>query len=57
MGTNILAIVGLLTIISVTLFGSYKFISYIRNRKNPLKEYIRKIVLEYLKELSNDEHN
>lgn len=57
MGTNILAIVGLLTIISVTLFGSYKFISYIRNRKNPLKEYIRKIVLEYLKELSDDEHN
>jgi hypothetical protein len=57
MGTNILAIIGLLTIIFVISFGSYKIISYIRSKQNPLKEYIRKIVLEYLKELSNDEPN
>lgn len=57
MGTNILAIIGLLTIIFVISFGSYKIISYIRSKQNPLKGYIRKIVLEYLKELSNDEPN
>jgi len=49
-----LALVGLLTTFYFVGFGGYKLFTYIRGKKNPVKEYIRREVMEYLKELQND---
>ena len=57
MGTNILAIIGLLTIIFGVSLGIYEIVLYIRQRKNPVKEYIRRIVYQYLEELSKDDND
>lgn len=50
----ILSSVGTLTLFGGLGFGFYKLFSYIRQKKNPVKVYIRKVVLDYLQELKND---
>ena len=49
-----LALVGLLTTFYLVGFGGYKLFTYIRSKKNPVKEFIRREVMSYLKELQND---
>lgn len=46
--------VGYIATISGIVFGLFKIISYIKQKKNPIKVYIRKVVYDYLKELQND---
>jgi len=46
--------VGYIATISGIVFGLFKIISYIKQKKNPIKAYIRKVVYDYLKELQND---
>ena len=52
----ILEIIGLLSLSFLLGFGIYKGISYIKKLKweNPIKRYIKNVVMDYLKELSND---
>lgn len=47
--------VGYIATISGIVFGLFKIISYIKQKKNPIKGYIRKVVYDYLKELQNEE--
>lgn len=47
--------VGYIATISGIVFGLFKIISYIKQKKNPIKVYIRKVVYDYLKELQNEE--
>jgi len=47
--------VGYIATISGIVFGIFKIISYIKQKKNPIKVYIRKVVYDYLKELQNEE--
>lgn len=47
--------VGYIATISGIVFGLFKIISYIKQKKNPIKVYIRKVVYEYLQELSKDD--
>ena len=46
--------VGYIATISGIVFGLFKIISYIKQKKNPIKGYIRKVVYDYLKELQNE---
>jgi hypothetical protein len=52
----ILEIIGLLSLGFLLGFGIYKGILYIKKLKweNPIKRYIKGVVMDYLKELSND---
>jgi len=47
--------VGYIATISGIVFGIFKIISYIKQKKNPIKVYIRKVVYDYLRELQNEE--
>jgi len=47
--------VGYIATISGIVFGIFKIISYIKQKKNPIKVYIRKVVYDYLMELQNEE--
>lgn len=47
--------IGYITTISAIVFGLFKIISYIKQKKNPIKVYVRKVVYDYLEELSKDE--
>ena len=57
METIIFQIVGVLSTIGLISFGIVKLFSYIKSIKwrNPLERYIKKVVLEYLRELSKDD--
>ena len=52
-------IVGILSTISIVVLGFMKLFSYLKSMKwrNPIKRYIKKVVLEYLRELSKDEND
>jgi len=50
----VMSSIGILTTFSAIGFGLYKSFSYIKQKKNPVKVYIRSVVYEYLKELQND---
>ena len=50
----VMSSIGILTTFSAIGFGLYKSFSYIKQKKNPVKVYIQKVVYEYLKELQND---
>ena len=52
----ILSSVGVITLLSGLGFGFYKLFSYIRQKHNPVKVYVRKIVLEYLQEIAKDDN-
>ena len=51
---TLMASIGILATFSGIVFGIFKIISYIKQKKNPIKVYIRKVVYEYLEELQND---
>jgi len=51
-------VIGVLATIGLLGFGLSKLILYIKYNwvwSNPLKQYIRKVVMDYLKELSKDD--
>ena len=48
---TLMASIGILATFSGIVFGIFKIISYIKQKKNPIKVYIRKVVYEYLEEL------
>ena len=52
-------IVGILSTIGMLAFGFIRLFSYLKSMKwrNPIKRYIKKVVLEYLRELSKDEND
>ena len=52
---TLMASIGILATFSGIVFGIFKIISYIKQKKNPIKVYIRKVVYDYLKELQNEE--
>jgi len=50
--------IGVVATIGLLGFGLFKLFSYIKNRivwRNPIKRYLQKIVLDYLRELSKDD--
>lgn len=52
--TTLMISIGYISTISLIVFGIFKIISYIKQKKNPIKVYIQKVVYDYLKELQND---
>jgi len=52
---TLMASIGILATFSGIVFGIFKIISYIKQKKNPIKVYIRKVVYDYLMELQNEE--
>jgi len=52
----IFEVVGILSTLALIGFGLFRGILYIKKLKwqNPIKRYIKGVVMDYLKELSND---